>query len=234
FHRAQRDLDVVRLALPDGHAQRHTYAGLQDAGLAFDGYEEKTYVRRPASGIPGLEIKVLRPQDMSQLVAMGTFDAAVTGIDWVTDHLARFPSSPVEVAVDLGRSRYRIGPVVDAEFPADTTAEALTIWNNLGRPVRIASEYPALAEKFARDFHLDVATIIPINGASEGFVPEDADILIEGSETGSSIRANALKMLDPFMESTNCLIVRKQPVTSATAVLDDLVSKLRASVAATA
>lgn len=233
FKRAQRDLGVVRLALPDGHAQRHTYAGLQDAGLAFDGYEEKTYVRRPQAGIPGLEIKVLRPQDMSQLVAMGTFDAAVTGIDWVTDHLARFPSSPVEVAVDLGRSRYRIGPVVDAGFPADTTAEALTIWNNLGRPVRIASEYPALAEKFARDFHLTVATIIPINGASEGFVPEDADILIEGSETGSSIRANALKMLDPFMESTNCLIVRKQPVTSATAVLDDLVSKLRASVAAT-
>jgi len=232
--RAGRQSDVARLALPDGHAQRHTYAALRDAGITFEGYEEKTYVRRPASHIEGLEVKVLRPQDMPQLVAMGWFDAAVTGFDWLTDHLSRFPQSPVAMAVDLRRSWYKIGPVVDQAFPAETTEEALEIWNALGRPVRIASEYPALAEKFARDYHLYYASIIPINGASEGFVPEDADILIEGSETGTSIRANGLKMLDPFMESTNCLIVRTEPATTATGVIDELVERLRSSVAMTA
>lgn len=232
--RGQRRTDVVRLALPDGHAQRHTYACLREAGLAFDGYEEKTYVRRPVTHVDGLEVKVVRPQDMPQLVAMGAFDAAVTGVDWLTDHKSRFPQSPVAMAVDLRRSWYKIGPVVDQAFPAETTDEAVRIWNSLGRPVRIASEYPALAEKFARDHHLFYASIIPINGASEGFVPEDADILIEGSETGTSIRANGLKMLDPFMESTNCLIVRTDPVTTRLAVLDDLVERLRAGVAATA
>ena len=68
-------------------------------------------------------------------------------------------------------------------------------------------------------------------GASEGYVPEDADFLVEGTETGTSIRANGLKMLDPFMESTNCVIVRSEPVTTRTALLDDLVAALRASVA---
>jgi ATP phosphoribosyltransferase len=229
-----RSFDVARLALPDGHAQRHTFTALSDGGLSFEGYEEKTYVRRPASGVGGLELKVLRPQDMPQLVAMGIFDIAVTGVDWLTDHLARFPSSPVEIAVDLGRSRYKIGPVVDAAFPADTTAHALPIWESLGRPVRIASEYPALAESFARAVHLSAATIIPISGASEGFVPEDADILIEGSETGTSIRANNLKMLDPFMESTNCVIVRKEPLTKRTDLIDGLLARFRVAAATVA
>lgn len=230
--RSQRDTHVARLALPDGHAQRHTYAALTDAGLSFGGYEEKTYVRRPASGIDGLEIKVLRPQDMPQLVALGIIDVAVTGVDWLQEHLAQFPGSPVQMVVDLGRSRYKIGPVVDQDFPAETTAEATAIWRALGRPVRIASEYPALAESFARDTHLLHTSIIPINGASEGFVPEDADILVEGSETGTSIRANGLKMLDSFLESTNCVITRTAPVTTQTAVIEDVVQRFQVAAAA--
>jgi ATP phosphoribosyltransferase len=225
FRRLDRSRQALRLALPDGHAHRHTYAALRAAGLAFEGYEEQTFRRRPEPGIPGLEVKVVRPQDMPQMVALGAFDLAVTGVDWLQEHLARFPSSPVRMAVDLGRSRYKIGPVVDEAFPAATTRAALPLWNALGRPVRVASEYPALAEAFARSVHLQYATIIPINGASEGFVPEDADILIEGSETGASIRANGLKMLDPFMESTNCVIARTEPVTEAAALLEELVAR---------
>jgi ATP phosphoribosyltransferase len=135
------------------------------------------------------------------------------------------------MAVDLGRSRYKIGPVVDDAFPYETTAEALPRWRSLGRPVRIASEYPALADAFARDHQLAHTSIIPISGASEGFVPEDADILIEGSETGASIRANGLKMLDPFMESTNCVIIRREPVTPRTDLIEGLLAKLRMAAA---
>lgn len=234
MRRTDRRLDVVRLAVPDGHAQRHTFEALKEAGLAFAGYSEKAFVRRPASGIDSLEVKVIRPQDMPTVVARGSFDVAITGVDWLRDHLVRFPSSPVRMAIDLGRSRYKIGPVVDEAFPADTTAEALATWWSLGRPVRIASEYPALAEDFARRFHLPTAVILPINGASEGFVPEDADILIEGTETGTSIRANRLKMLDPFLESTNCVIVREPPRTSRADVVESLLERLRAAIPALA
>lgn len=229
--RSERRSEVVRLALPDGHAQRHTPACLAEAGLAFDGYDEQHYVRRPVSNVPALELKVVRPQDMPQLVAMGVFDIAISGRDLLHEHVSRFPTSPVRMAIDLGRNRYRIGPVVDQSFPADSTAEAVRIWNGLGRPVRIASEFPATAERFAREFHLQYTTIIPIAGASEGFVPEDADFLIEGTETGTSIRANGLKMLDPFMESTNCVLVRAEPVTSRLDLLAEIVERLRASVA---
>lgn len=221
-----RSRDVARLAVPDGHAQRHTVAALADAGIVLDGYEEKAFVRRPISDIEGLEVKVIRPQDMPDMVARGLFDLAITGQDLLREHRSLFPGSPVEMAVDLKRSRYLIGPVVDKQFGADTTKEALEIWSNLGRPVRVASEFPALAEAFARDSRLTHAEIMPIAGASEGFVPEDADILIEGSETGTSIRANNLKMLDPFMESTNCLIVRTEPITRRSDVVEHVTERL--------
>ncbi|HEY7295036.1 MAG TPA: hypothetical protein VH916_08330, partial [Dehalococcoidia bacterium] len=50
---------------------------------------------------------------------------------------------------------------------------------------------------------------------SEGFVPEDAEVLIEGSETGKSIAANGLKIIDAVFESTNCLIAGRRPLSAA-------------------
>lgn len=227
---SERDRDMVRLAVPDGHAQRHAPGQLRAAGFQFDGYDEAAFTRRPLSGVPGLEVKVVRPQDMPQLVAMGMFDVGISGVDLLHEHVCQFPSSPVSMAVDLGINRYRIGPVVDQAFPAVTTAEALAIWNGLGRPVRIASEFPATAERFARDHQIRHSTIIPVAGASEGFVPEDADFLIEGTETGTSIRANGLKMLDPFMESTACVIVRSEPVTRRGDLVEAMLEAFRRSV----
>ncbi len=230
LQRVTRDTDVLRLALPDGHAQRHTYAAFADAGLEFEGYGERDFVRRPASPIAGVEVKVIRPQDMPALVAMGAFDLAVSGVDRLREHLAFFPRSPVEMALDLRRSRYRIGPVVHNDFPAATVKEALAIWSRLGRPVRIASEFPGLAEEWARAHRLPHTAIIPIAGASEAFVPEDADILIEGTETGTSLRVNNLRMLDPFLNSTNCVIAATNPRTARRDLLDLLLDRLREGV----
>ena len=72
-------------------------------------------------------------------------------------------------------------------------------------PIRIASEFANIADHFARERHFGRYSVIPIAGASEGYVPEDAEILIEGIETGSSVRANKLTVLERFFESTNCV-----------------------------
>ncbi|MCA9824770.1 MAG: ATP phosphoribosyltransferase [Dehalococcoidia bacterium] len=229
MRRFERDRNVVRIAIPDGHAQRHAPGVLQSAGLVFDGYDEKSSERNPTSAIAEIEAKVVRPQDMPQLVALGAFDIGLSGRDLLHEHHCRFPGSPVGMAVDLGTNRYRIGPVVDQAFPADTTPEAVALWNAMARPVRIASEFPATAERFAREQRLRFTTIIPVAGASEGFVPEDADVLVEGTETGTSIRANGLKMLDPFMESTSCILVRTVPATTRTRLFDEVVDRFRAA-----
>ncbi|MEK7693607.1 MAG: ATP phosphoribosyltransferase [Chloroflexota bacterium] len=223
----------LRLALPDGHAQSHTIAALQMAGVRVFGYDEGTVVRRPQIDVEGVEVKVIRPQDMPQQVAIGQFDLAVTGRDWLFDHLVQFPSSPVEEIADLRRAIYGLAVIVK-DVPAENVADALTWWRSRSSaPIRVASEYPNIADHFARERHFGRYSVIPIQGASEGFVPEDAEILIEGIDTGSSVRANELTVLERFFESTNCVIANKQrPEGVLRPVFDALVEKLRSGAAA--
>jgi ATP phosphoribosyltransferase len=210
--RAIESSDTLRLAVPDGHQQRHVHEALAKAGIRFDGYEEKTYVRRPASGIDGLEVKVIRPQDMPQLVALAEFDIAITGLDLLNEHLYAFPSSPAYAALDLQCSQYNLSAVVDGALPADNLADAMAYWHSLGKKALvIAAEFPATADHYARSRHFWRYRVIPIAGASEGFVPEDADMLIEGTETGKTIAENNLKILDNIYRSTPRLPARRPP-----------------------
>ena len=223
------DRDIVRMAIPDGHQQPHVYAALQEAGLRFGGYEEKSYVRRPVSGSDGLEVKVIRPQDMPQLVALGEFDLALTGRDMLNEHLYQFPSSPAHEVIDLQRSQYNLSAVVDGELPADNIEDAVRYWRGLGKSaLTVASEFAATADHYARSRHFWRYQVIPIAGASEGFVPEDADMLIEGTETGRTIAENNLKIIDNIYRSTSCVIANrdKQPTGRAAAVHRDLLDRL--------
>ena len=92
---------TVRLALPDGHQQQQTVELLSRAGIKMEDYPSAAGNRRPKIGIEAVTVKVIRPQDMPLQVANGNFDLAITGRDWLADHLAQFPSSPVEEILDL-------------------------------------------------------------------------------------------------------------------------------------
>ncbi len=200
--------DVLRVALPDGHQQPHVLAALAEAGLKFPGYEEGQ--RRLAGPRAGIEAKVIRPQDMPQMVALGFFDVAFTGRDCVLEHLYRFPSSPVAIALDLGRAAFNMSAVVSADLPVGSIQEALGWWRGEGKPlIRIASEFVAIADHYARTRHFWRYQVIPTAGASEGFVPDDADLLIEGTETGRTLAENRLKAIDVLFRSTTCVIVRR-------------------------
>jgi len=207
--------DSLRLAVPDGHQQRHVVEALRDAGLAFEGYGDGQAVRRPASGIDGLDVKVIRPHDMPQLVATGEFDLAITGRDCLLEHRYAFPSSPATELLDLQRGQYNLSAVVSEDLPANTIDEALQLWRAQGKPLlRVAAEFPATADHYARSRHFWRYQVIPIAGASEGFVPEDADLLIEGTETGKTIAENRLKVIDLLYRSTTCMIGHRDPELS--------------------
>ncbi|MEE8336497.1 MAG: ATP phosphoribosyltransferase [Dehalococcoidia bacterium] len=232
---AAAERTALRVAVPNGHAQRHAVAALEAAGIVFDGYDEQQATRRPRSDLDGVEVKVLRPQDMPGAVALGLYDLALTGRDWLEAHRAAFPPSPVEELLDLGRARYRLGAVVPDDLPVETVDEAVEYWRREDprKPIRVASEYVALADRYARERRLGRYRVIPISGASEGFVPDDAEILIEGSETGVTLRANRLRMIDVIMESTTCVIGSPEaPGGRRGALRRELVERLRAGVEA--
>ena len=199
--------DNVWLALADGHQQVHTSAFLDRAGISMDGYSKDAMRRRPSCELDWLSIKVIRPQDMPQQVANGNFDLAITGRDWLLDHLYQFPSSPVTELADLGFGWVRVVAVVSEEVPADSISG---IREMIGKgkmaPLRIATEYVNIADKYLRDKHIARYRVIPTWGATEVYLPEDADMLIENTETGQTLARHKLKIIDTLFESTACLI----------------------------
>ncbi len=224
--------DTVRLALPDGHQQQPAVSLLNRAGIEIDDYPSETGNRRPKINLTGVTVKVVRPQDMPQQVASGNFDLAVTGRDWLTEHLAQFPSSPVEELVDLKLARVRMVAVVSRELSVDDAAGLRRFTLESEEPLRIASEYVNIADKYARDNHLGHYRVIPTWGATEAFLPEDADLLIENTETGRTIARHNLKIIDTLFESTGCLIGNKNNKQNSrkTRLINNIVNMLKAAV----
>ncbi len=198
--------DIVRLALPDGHQQTHVRRILDRAGIQMDDYPSAAGSRRPVSSLDGVAIKVIRPQDMPLQVANGNFDLAITGRDWLTEHLYQFPSSPVAELLDLKYGRVRIVAVVSQDVPVDDIDGLRGLSSNSKLSYRVASEYINIADKYARTNHLGMYRVIPTWGATEAFLPEDADLLIENTETGGTIARHNLKIIDTLFTSTACLI----------------------------
>ena len=205
---------MVRLALPDGHQQLPTLQLLNRAGIQIDDYPSAAGNRRPTTNLTGVMVKVIRPQDMPLQVANGNFDLAVTGKDWLMEHLYQFPSSPVTELLDLKFGRVKLVAVVSKDLPVADVYGLKQLYAERAVPIRVASEYVNIADKCARDNHLGVYRVIPTWGASEAFLPEDADLLIENTETGRTIARHNLKIIDTLFVSTACLIGNKDSVSA--------------------
>ena len=197
---------IVRLALPDGHQQPPTLRLLDKAGIHINDYPSPAGNRRPTTNLAGVMVKVIRPQDMPLQVANGNFDLAITGRDWLRDHLYQFPSSPVEELLDLKYGKVKIVAVVSKDLSVVDVYSLRQFSAERSVPFRVASEYVNIADKYARDNHLGPYRVIPTWGASEAFLPEDADLLIENTQTGRTIARHNLRIIDPLFESTACLI----------------------------
>lgn len=200
-------IDPLFFALPDGHQLPPTKEVLNRASLGIRGYSEGSRSRRPQTDMEDVVIKVIRPQDMPLQVACGNFDLAITGQDWLTDHRCRFPTSPVRELLSLGYGQVSIVAVVSKELDAEDL-EGFRNLMNKGRFgwIRVASEYINIADMYAREQHLGRYRIIPTWGASEAFLPEDADLLIENTQTGTTLAKNNLKVIDRLFCSSAVLI----------------------------
>jgi ATP phosphoribosyltransferase len=199
------DSGSVWLALADGHQQKPTLEFLARAGIEVS--DDPKNPRRPAINLDGVNVKVIRPQDMPLQVANGNFDLAITGEDWLADHLYRFPSSPVKKILTLGFGKVRIVAVVSKKVPFETPQDFRAPLRRQDiTTLRIASEYVNIADRYARENRLSPCRLIPTWGASEAFLPEDADLLIENTQTGRTLAQHGLRIIDTLFESSACLV----------------------------
>jgi ATP phosphoribosyltransferase len=221
----------VNLALPDGHQQAPTAQFLKRAGLALQGYSEEVVSRRPSADLDWLGIKVIRPQDMPLQVANRNFDLAITGEDWLREHLCRFPSSPVKKLFALGFGTVKIVAAVSQEMPVNNIDELRSlVQSRKFASLKVASEYINIADKYLRDNRISPYKLIPTWGASEAFLPEDADMLIDNVQTGQTLKQHKLKIIDVLFRSSACIIANKDSLVSSDKKekMEFLTQKLRA------
>jgi len=179
---------IVRLALPKGSMQKKVYSLLADAGIQVQA-TSRGY--RPTVSMPGFETKVLRPQNMLEMLAAGTREIGFAGADWVAE-------------LDLGLTELMDTGLDPVRIVAAAPVDLLENGELPKRRLVIASEYEQLTRRWIEKRGLD-ATILRSYGATEVFPPEDADLIVDNTATGSTLVANDLEIIDELMVSSTRL-----------------------------
>jgi ATP phosphoribosyltransferase len=192
---------TLRLGLPKGSLQEPTMALFAKAGWQIR-VGSRAY--KPTTDDPDLEVRLLRAQEVSRYVEQGFLDAGLTGRDWIAEN-----ESDVHVVGDLAFSKATAAParwvvaVPDDSFirtPKDLQGK------------RIATEAVNLTRQYLARH--GVEALVEFSwGATEVKVPELVDAIVDITETGSSLRANKLRILDTVMESYPQVICNHQAWT---------------------
>ncbi|MEL6904448.1 MAG: ATP phosphoribosyltransferase, partial [Planctomycetota bacterium] len=208
----------LELALPKGRMQSGVVDLLAAAGIDVS-LGARAY--RPVVSLPGARAKLLKPQNIVQMLRAGARDAGFCGYDWALETRGTAADSePVEL-LDTGLDPVRIVAAAPAELlgPDGELPD---------RPLVVASEYESIAARWIAERGID-ARILRTYGATEVFPPEDADLIVDNTATGSTLRANGLLIVDEVLRSSTRLFASRAAMEdpSKRARLDELVLLLR-------
>jgi ATP phosphoribosyltransferase len=179
--------DVLRLGLPKGRMESGVLALLADAGIRVTP-TVRNY--RPLISLPETEAKVLKPQNIVEMLDLGSRDVGFAGADWVAEL-----DAGVEEILDTDLDPVRL--VAAAPPTTDVTGER-------DRPLVVASEYDRLTHRWIAERGMRAEFVLSY-GATEVFPPEDADVIVDVTQTGATLRANGLVIVDELMRSSTRL-----------------------------
>lgn len=191
-------MDKLRILLAKGRIYESVYELLNDVGISIH-LPDRTYF--PTTNQEDLAFQVVKPQITSALLAQNKADLGFSGKDWVYENGVE---DDVEEIMDFGFDPVRIVAAVPNTVDFDSLLKG---------KVTIATEYQNLSRKWIEEKKVD-GTIFRTWGTSEGFVQDNEDsiaqILIDNTSTGSSLRANNLKIVDTLMESSTRMYASKE------------------------
>ena len=190
---------MLRIALPKGSLEEQTFLLFKQADLDIK-RTEREY--NPRISDPRIEqVKILRPQEIPDYVADGYFDVGISGHDWVIESGA----DVVEIA-DLPYSKQGAGivKIVIAVPDGQNIESAADIKPNS----RVTTEYPNITRDYFEKLGIPVEIYFSY-GATEAKVPDLMDVVVDLTETGSTLRKNNLKIIDTMLESITKLIVNR-------------------------
>ena len=188
----------LRIGLPSGSLQEATLDLFRKAGYSI-ARGSRTY--RPAIDDPNFEVRLLRAQEIAPYVQDGFLDLGLTGSDWIQETKAK-----IQVVSTLRFSKATAQPArwviaVPNRSPIRRPAQL--------RGKRIATEAVGLVRQYLAKNRIK-AKVEFSWGATEVKVPELADAVVDITETGSSLAANGLRILDTILESYPQLIANRK------------------------
>lgn len=197
----------LKIVIPKGRLNKKVTQLLNDVGLGIE-TDERRYIPRVED--PDIEAKIMKPQNIPQLVEVGSHDIGFTGLDWVTE-----TGADVEELLDLG-----FDPVTLVAAAPEYLSE-----NDLyTRKIYVASEYETIAKQFLESRGFDYYFIRTF-GATEVFPPDDADLIVDNMAGGKTLAEHKLKVIHRIMGSTTRMIANKKSLEDPDkkAKIDELV-----------
>ncbi len=196
-------MSTLKLGIPKGSLEQATVQLFQRAGYQLI-VNSRSYF--PAIDDPEIDCMLIRAQEMARYVADGVIDAGLTGLDWIREHEIGHPEQPPLVPVadlvyskqSFGKVRWVLAAPESSPFKCARDFQGKRIATEL---VRVTRDY------FARQgVEVDVEFSW---GATEVKPPVLADGIVEATETGSTLRANRLRILDTILESNTQLMANQ-------------------------
>jgi ATP phosphoribosyltransferase len=217
---------VLKLTIPKGSLQEDIAAFFERAGLKLKSVSKRDY--RPSVGDPEIYIKLLRPQEIpNYLIGENEFDLGISGIDWVKETKAE-----VEVLLDLEIGAVSIVLCAPNNWEnINNLDDILQKFFDNDKVLRISTEYLTLSVNYFKEnetyrkLYGDISPLVITPwrtwgenekvkiflsfGATEAKPPEEVDVIIDNTSTGTTIKANNLKIVEIIDSSTAVLIANK-------------------------
>ena len=189
-------MSKLRVLIPKGRIFQNVSRLFSDAGFPMS-LTERTY--RPVldeqrKTEEWLDVKIMKPQNVAELLELGSHDAGFTGYDWI-----RESNAEVEEVLDLGFDKVRIV----AAIPAGADEAAMK-----NRKIVVATEYMNLAEAWLKSGSWQYR-LLRTYGATEVFPPDNADMIIDNTSSGQTLSDNGLKIIAVLLESSTRFVASK-------------------------
>jgi ATP phosphoribosyltransferase len=187
----------LTLGLPKGSLQKSTIELFQKADIHIQA-DERSYF--PSSDDPELDLILMRPQEIPRYVEQGILDAGITGLDWTVENNAKVVRVCDLEYSKVSRQRCKWVLAVSENSPFRKPSDL--------RGKRVATELVSTTKRYFRKKRIPVDVEFSW-GATEVKPPRLVDAIVDITETGSSLRANRLRVIDVLMETCTILIANK-------------------------
>jgi ATP phosphoribosyltransferase len=184
-------MEKLRILIPKGRIYENVGRLFADSGFSI-ALADRTY--RPGISVPWLDAKIMKPQNVGELLELGSHDAGFTGIDWICES-----GADVEEVLDLGLDRVRIVAAVPRTLDDGALKKKKLV---------VATEYVNIARAWLEKSDYDFR-ILRTYGATEVFPPDDADMIIDNTATGQTLEDNGLRIVAAILESSTRFVASR-------------------------